>query len=67
MITINGEAKEGAGLNIEQLLEAEGFDKNRVAVGINDRIAPKDTYLITVLKDGDVVEVFHFMSGGCNE
>ena len=64
MITLNGAPRDGAGLNIDELLEAEGFNKVHVAVGLNGQVAPKDKYQILILKDGDEVEVFHFMGGG---
>ena len=64
MIALNGAQKEGAGLSLEKLLEAEGFNKTQVAVGLNGQVVPKDQYQVLILKDGDQVEVFHFMGGG---
>ena len=64
MITLNGEARDSAGKNLEDLLNNEGFDKVKVAVGLNGQIAPKEDYSNIILKDGDAVEVFHFMGGG---
>ena len=64
MITINGKAKDTAGKNLEELLLDEGFIKDRVAVGLNGQPVPKQNYPSTILKDGDVIDVFHFMGGG---
>ena len=64
MITLNGVFKEGAGMSLEDFLKAEGFNKARVAVGLNGQVVSKDQYQALILKDGDQVEVFHFMGGG---
>ena len=64
MITINGEAREAAGQNLEDLLKNEGYVKECVAVGLNGKVINKINYPGTILKDGDVLDVFHFMGGG---
>lgn len=64
MITLNGKSCEGAGVTLEKLLETNGFQKSRVAVGLNGQVASKDELPNIILKDGDVIEVFHFMGGG---
>jgi len=64
MISLNGRPREGAGMNLEELLNAEGFNKAQVAVGLNGEVAPKENYSSLILKDGDKVEVFQFMGGG---
>ena len=64
MITLNGEARDRAGQSLDNLLASEGFDKVKIAVGINGQVASKEDYSGITLKDGDVVEVFHFMGGG---
>jgi thiamine biosynthesis protein ThiS len=64
MITLNGSPREAAGLSLEDLLKAEGFNKSQIAVGLNGHVAPKDEYHLLKIKDGDEVEVFQFMGGG---
>jgi thiamine biosynthesis protein ThiS len=64
MITLNGKPREGAGITLEKLLEENGFQITRVAVGLNGQVVSKDQLPHITLKDGDVVEVFHFMGGG---
>ena len=64
MITLNGLQKEGAGISLEELLKAEGYIRDQVAVGINGQVAAKDSYSSLILKNGDIVEVFQFMGGG---
>ena len=62
---INGEQKEyPAGLSISEMLEREGFVKERVAVELNAEIVAKENYDAAILKDEDVVEVVSFMGGG---
>jgi thiamine biosynthesis protein ThiS len=64
MVNLNGTPTEGTGMNLEEFLKAEGFNQAIVAVGVNGKVTRKEEYPSLVLKDGDEVEVFHFMSGG---
>ena len=64
MITINGVSQNSAGLTLDDLLKNEGYEKPKIAVGLNGQVVPKTEYSAIILKDGDVVEVFHFMGGG---
>ena len=64
MITINGQTRDSAGLSLENFLLGEGYDKVKIAVGLNGQVAPKEDFQNIILKDGDAVEVFHFMGGG---
>lgn len=64
MITVNGEEKNRAGQSLDDLLRDEGFDKDKIAVGLNGQVVPKTQYASLVLNEGDAVEVFHFMGGG---
>ena len=53
---INGVQKQyHSGLTVSEILMRENFEKERVAVELNDT---------TVLKDTDVMEVVSFMGGG---
>lgn len=63
MITLNGkESKTYA--NLTELLEENKFRRELIAVEINGEIIKKSDYDTTPIKDGDVVEVVHFMGGG---
>ena len=64
MITLNGIPREGDGMSLEELLKAQAYNRNQVAVGINGQVAAKEKYSSMILKDGDEVEVFQFMGGG---
>ncbi len=63
-ITVNGE---------EQLIEPKtvlgyivelGIDPRRVAVELNMDILEKGEYAMTMLKEGDSLEIVHFVGGG---
>lgn len=62
---VNGVQKQyPSGLAISEILMRENFEKERVAVELNEEIISKDDYDTTVLKDTDVMEVVSFMGGG---
>lgn len=63
-ITVNGEIKSVNPMSVLQFLESIGIDQRRVAVEYNLDILPKDTYGTTILKDGDRLEIVHFVGGG---
>ncbi len=65
-ITINGEVKTGLpdGLSVAALIEDLGLPIKKLAIERNLVIVPKSTYGETVLKDGDVLEIVHFIGGG---
>jgi thiamine biosynthesis protein ThiS len=64
-IRLNGEPKElPAPLTIHQLLEQLAIDPRRVAVEHNLTIVKRDRQTITVINDGDEVEIVNFVGGG---
>jgi sulfur carrier protein len=65
MIKINGKETEvPAGITVEQMLLANGFSLQRIAVERNDEILPKADYGAETVQDGDVFEVVNFVGGG---
>lgn len=46
------------------LVEILGMKADRVAVELNRDIVPRDRWSNTTLKDGDRLEVVHFVGGG---
>ena len=46
------------------LIESLGMKSDRVAVELNRDIVPRDRWAETNLKDGDKLEVVHFVGGG---
>ena len=64
-INLNGEIIEfSEEINLLSLLEEIGFDPKKVAVELNLEIVPKSGYKLTKLKEGDHVEIVHFIGGG---
>ena len=64
-VTVNGSPREVPdGLSVRQLVEHLGLSGGPVAVEVNREIVPRATYGETVLRDGDAVEIIHFVGGG---
>ena len=64
-IRVNGEDKEIAvGLSVARLLEELQIRAGRVVVELNRDIVPRETHGATLLKEGDTLEIVHFVGGG---
>lgn len=64
-LTINGESREFLdGLTLASLVEQLGMKADRVAVELNLDIVPRSNWDSTALKDGDKLEIVHFVGGG---
>jgi thiamine biosynthesis protein ThiS len=67
-ITLNGEPRSiAAGSSIAALVAAIGLDPARVAVERNREIVPRSTLADVALADGDILEIVHFVGGGCGQ
>lgn len=65
MITINGcAAPDAKNMTVSAYLEKEGYNPVRIAIELNEVILNKNKYDTTRLKDGDIMEIVHFMGGG---
>jgi thiamine biosynthesis protein ThiS len=65
VLSINGERREVAGpTTVAALLEALGLSSQRVAVERNLVLVPRKEHATVELKDGDVLEIVHFVGGG---
>ncbi len=65
---INGEEKSFAeGLSLSALVDVLGMKSDRVAVELNRDIVPRDRWPSTALRDGDRLEIVHFVGGGAAE
>jgi sulfur carrier protein len=63
--TINGSSvKLKAGCTIAELLSEKRLDSSHVVVEYNRVIIPKRDFGATVVRDGDSVEILHFVGGG---
>ena len=64
---INGEAKDFDSPNpftLAALVELLSMKSDRVAVELNREIVPRDRWSQTSLKEGDSLEIVHFVGGG---
>ncbi|MFZ0418955.1 MAG: sulfur carrier protein ThiS [Candidatus Sulfotelmatobacter sp.] len=67
---INGEPRTfpdpapPAEFTLVTLIESLNMKSDRVAVELNREIAPRDRWPQTILKDGDRLEIVHFVGGG---
>jgi thiamine biosynthesis protein ThiS len=68
---INGEQRPfpdpaaPATFTLAALIESVSMKSDRVAVELNRDIVPRDRWSQTQLKDGDRLEIVHFVGGGC--
>ena len=51
-------------VSVTEYLKACNYVPVQVVVELNEEIIKRENYDTTVLKDGDVVEILHFMGGG---
>ncbi len=64
-LTINGEPRDlPEGLTLSALVQQLGMKADRVAVELNLEIVPRANWDTTTLKDGDKLEIVHFVGGG---
>lgn len=63
-IFVNGEEKTIESTTILGYLNEIEIDPQRIAVELNLDILPKGDYDTTQLKDGDRIEIVHFVGGG---
>ena len=64
-LQINGDEKEFAeGLSLADLIAQLGMKADRVAVELNLEIVARGHWTETVLRNGDKLEIVHFVGGG---
>jgi sulfur carrier protein len=66
-VQINGEDKTFDSPEpgtLAQLIEILGMKSDRVAVELNREIVPRNLWSETNLKEGDRLEIVHFVGGG---
>ena len=64
MVKVNGTELELAGRTVAEYLATTNYDPKRIAVERNGDIVFKSQYAVTVLKDGDSLEIVSFVGGG---
>jgi thiamine biosynthesis protein ThiS len=65
-IQINGEPREfsQSSLSLKELLDTLSLPPQRIAVELNKAMVPRGQWEKTTLKDGDQIEIVHFVGGG---
>ena len=64
-MTVNDEPQTlPDGATVADLVTALGLGARRIAVEVNRSVVPHAAYPSTALREGDTVEVIHFVGGG---
>lgn len=64
-LVVNGEPQEASdGITILGLIQSLGLDDGPVAVERNLEVVPRKDHATTELRDGDQLEIVHFVGGG---
>jgi len=63
-LVINGDERSYTAAKLDALIEELGMKGDRVAVELNREIVPRQSWSATALKDGDRLEIVHFVGGG---
>ena len=50
---------------LEEFLKEQGYNIQRIAIERNDEIVQRENFSDVMLSDSDIIEVVHFMGGGC--
>ena len=64
-ITLNGEKFTlETGSNIVNLIDRLDLDVDKLAIERNLEIVPKSKFAMTIIEEGDKLEIVHFIGGG---
>ena len=64
-ITLNGEKITlETGSNIVNLIDKLDLDVDKLAIERNLEIVPKSKFAMTIIEEGDKLELVHFIGGG---
>jgi sulfur carrier protein len=64
-IRVNGEEREiNQGLSVTQLLQELQLRPGRIVIELNRHILAREHHNSTLLNEGDVLEIVHFVGGG---
>ena len=64
-ITLNGEKFTlETGCNIVNLIDKLDLDVDKLAIERNLEIVPKSKFAMTIIEEGDKLEIVHFIGGG---
>ncbi len=63
-LRINGEIESFDDVSLYDVISAMKLDPSRVAVEMNGNIVPRSEFKDTFPKNGDSLEIVHFVGGG---
>ena len=64
-VHVNGDLRHvTVGMSLAEVLGELGLDPRKVAVERNLEIVPRSTFCEVVVKEGDRLEIVHFVGGG---
>jgi len=63
-LRVNGEERSFAAATLAALVAELGMKSDRVAVELNRAIVPRAVWEATPLREGDELEIVHFVGGG---
>jgi thiamine biosynthesis protein ThiS len=67
-LTINGEARDFSSIaTLSDLVAHLGMKPDRVAIELNRELIRRESWSTVQLKDGDKLEIVHFVGGGAGE
>ena len=64
MVKVNGTDFDVAGKTLSEYLASTSYNPKRIAVERNGDIVFKSMYDVTILEDGDSLEIVSFVGGG---
>jgi len=64
MVKVNDTELDLVGKTVSEYLATTNYDPKRIAVERNGDIVLKSQYDVTILKDGDRLEIVSFVGGG---
>jgi sulfur carrier protein len=64
-VSVNGEIKEiSEDLNVNELIDELGYRPKGFAVAVNTTFVAIDTYVDTIIKEGDEIDILAPVQGG---
>jgi sulfur carrier protein len=64
-LVINGQDYELSGVaTLSDLVVELGMKRDRIAIELNRDLIPRDRWTATQLREGDKLEIVHFVGGG---
>jgi len=64
-VFVNGEGREFRGASLTDLITQLDLPASRIAIELNREVVRRSDWGTTLLRDGDRIEIVHFVGGGC--